>query len=65
MLAPGERRELWVDFSDKPLGTELTLHSKPFEAASTRGMMGMMGGGGMMGRRMGMMDAGCEVALGR
>ncbi|NOT85505.1 MAG: multicopper oxidase domain-containing protein, partial [Methylococcaceae bacterium] len=57
MLAPGERRELWVDFSDKPVNTELTLRSTPFEAA-THGMMGGMGRGGMMGRGMGMMGGG-------
>jgi suppressor of ftsI len=49
MLAPAERLELWVDFSDKPLGTELTLRSIEFTAGS--GMMGGMGGMGMMGGR--------------
>ena len=60
MLAPAERRELWVDFSDKPVGTELTLRSIPFSGASMHGGMmggGMMGGGmmggGMMGSRRG------------
>jgi len=56
MLAPAERRELWIDFSNKPIGTELTLRSIPFEGASSHGgMMGGMGGGmggGMMGRGM-------------
>ncbi len=60
MLAPGERLELWMDFSDRAVGTELTLRSIKFEAAS-HGGMGMMGGGGhrgmmgggMMGRMMG------------
>ena len=55
MLAPAERRELWIDFSDKAIGTELTLRSIPFEGASMHGgMMGGMGGGmggGMMGGR--------------
>ena len=45
MLAPAERRELWVDFSKKPVGTELTLRSVPFEGASMHGGMG-----GMMSR---------------
>jgi suppressor of ftsI len=73
MLAPGERRELWVDFSDKALNTELTLRSKPFETAS-HGMMDGMGRGGMgmMGGRMGMgmmgggmgMDASAKLPLG-
>jgi FtsP/CotA-like multicopper oxidase with cupredoxin domain len=52
MLAPAERRELWVDFGDKKVGTELTLRSIPFDGASMHGgMMGGMGGGGMMGGR--------------
>ena len=57
MLAPAERRELWVDFGDKEIGSELTLRSIPFDGASMHGgMMGGMGGGGMMGgRRRGMM----------
>jgi len=62
MLAPAERRELWIDFSKKSIGTELTLRSIPFEGASMHGGMmggGMMGrgggmGGGMMGGRRGM-----------
>lgn len=44
MLAPAERRDLWVDFTDKPIGTELILRSIPFKGASMR--MGMMGGSG-------------------
>lgn len=58
MLAPAERRELWVDFGDKPIGTELTMRSIPFEGASMHG--GMMGGmgGGMMGRGKGGMGMG-------
>lgn len=55
MLAPAERRELWIDFSDKPIETELTLRSIPFDGASMHGgMMGGMGGGMMGGRRGGM-----------
>jgi FtsP/CotA-like multicopper oxidase with cupredoxin domain len=42
MLAPAERRELWVDFSDKPIGTELILRSIPFDGASMHGGMGRM-----------------------
>lgn len=47
-LAPAERREIWVDFSGKEIGTELTLRSLEFSS----GGMGMMGGmgGGMRGR---------------
>jgi blue copper oxidase len=61
MLAPGERLELWMDFSERAIGAELTLRSLQF-AAATHGGMGMMGGrggmmgGGMMGR--GMMGGG-------
>jgi FtsP/CotA-like multicopper oxidase with cupredoxin domain len=54
MLAPAERLELWVDFSGRSIGTELTMRSMSFAAARHGGMMG--GGmmrGGMMGRRMG------------
>ncbi len=59
MLAPAERRELWVDFTDKPVGTELTLRSIPFSGAAMHGGMmgrgmGMMGGGMMRGRMSGM-----------
>lgn len=58
MLAPGERLELWMDFSGRELGTELTLRSLQFDTA-THGGMGMMGGGMMGGRgRMGMMGGG-------
>jgi len=51
MLGPGERIELWADFSSYPVGSETALVSLPFDA-------GMMGGGGMGrgmmgGRRMG------------
>ncbi len=45
MLAPGERVELWADFSGRRLGEEITLRSTAFS-----GVMPMMGmGGGMMG----------------
>ncbi len=42
VISPGERVELWVDFSQWPLGSELRLQSLPFAGASP---MGMMGGG--------------------
>jgi FtsP/CotA-like multicopper oxidase with cupredoxin domain len=58
MLAPGERLELWMDFSERTIGTELSLRSLQFDAAS-HGGMGMMGGGMMGGRgRRGMMGGG-------
>lgn len=46
MLAPAERREIWVDFSRQKIGTQLSLRSLEFSA----GGMGMMGG--MRGRGM-------------
>ncbi|MEA3337340.1 MAG: multicopper oxidase family protein [Chloroflexota bacterium] len=46
-LAPAERVELWVDFSQRAVGSEVVLQSQPFIAPE-----GMTGGGGrgMMGR---------------
>ncbi|MDP1770879.1 MAG: multicopper oxidase domain-containing protein [Methylobacter sp.] len=51
MMAPGQRRELWVDFSKLEIGTELTLRSLQFDIDTHSGM-------GMMGRRGGMMGHG-------
>lgn len=62
MLTPGQRRELWVDFSKLEIGTELTLRSLQFDIDTHSGM-GMMGkrggmmGHGMMGHGHGMMSA--------
>jgi len=50
-LAPGERIELWTDFSRYAVGTELTMRSLPF--AGDMAMGGGMMGGGMMGMMMG------------
>lgn len=62
MLAPGQRVELWADFSADAVGTEHTMLSLPFAGA-----MGMMGGGtlGMMGRMMdtGALSPGARVPL--
>jgi FtsP/CotA-like multicopper oxidase with cupredoxin domain len=44
-LSPGERLEIWVDFSTYPIGYETSLISLPFESAG-------MGQGMMMGGRM-------------
>ena len=53
MLAPGERIELWADFSGRKLGSEMVMKSLPFSGAmpghGEGGGMGMMGG--MMGHR--------------
>jgi len=45
-LAPGERVELWADFSGRTAGSQMRLVSLPFSGSSSGG--GMMGGG-MMG----------------
>lgn len=42
MLAPGERVELWADFGDRSLGSEVVLRSLPY---ASQGMMGGMMGG--------------------
>lgn len=47
-LAPGERIDLWADFSKYPVGTELSLESLEFTGADF-GMHLMSMGGGMMG----------------
>lgn len=51
-LAPGERVELWADFSNYSVGTEVILRSIAFQGADI-GMDGMTGGheqhGGMVG----------------
>ena len=44
-LSPAERLEVWVDFSDRPVGFETSLISLPFE---TGGMGGRQMGRGMM-----------------
>jgi FtsP/CotA-like multicopper oxidase with cupredoxin domain len=46
-LGPGERVELWADFRDYRVGTELQMHSLAFSGVEA-GMMGGMGQG-MMG----------------
>jgi FtsP/CotA-like multicopper oxidase with cupredoxin domain len=46
MLAPGERIELWADFSTYALGSEIVLRSLSFSGGHS-GLGGMMGG--MMG----------------
>lgn len=48
MLSSGERAELWLDFSGRPVGSKLVMYSLPFSGAMP-GMGGGMGGGmGMM-----------------
>ena len=50
-LAPGERIELWTDFSDNSMGYETEIISLPFDAGATGGTR--RGRGMMMGGRMG------------
>ncbi len=47
MLAPGERVDLWLDFSGRPVGDELTIRSLAYEGAMPPmgGMMGMSNSG--------------------
>jgi blue copper oxidase len=54
MLAPGERVEIWKDFSVYDAENQITLESQAFNSGTSMGqmgggMMGNMGGGGMMG----------------
>lgn len=64
MLAPGERVDLWVDFSGRKVGSEMVLRSLSFSGAGHMMHggghgMGMRGGrGGMGGGRHGMMGRG-------
>ncbi len=44
MLAPGERLDVWADFSGRPVGSKLTLHSARFSGALPRMAERMMGG---------------------
>ena len=66
MLGPGERVELWADFSSYPVGSETALMSLPFDAGMMGGGrmgQGMMGGGMMGGGRMGQGMMGYSSAL--
>lgn len=56
MLTPGQRIELWADFSDDTVGSTLTLMSESFSSMMNVG--DMMSGSGMMGKMSGMMGGG-------
>ena len=58
MLAPAERVELWVDFSNRELGSNLELRSLGYHGAMPHMHGGMRHGGRRMGRGMGMMMGG-------
>jgi FtsP/CotA-like multicopper oxidase with cupredoxin domain len=50
MLAPGERVELWADFSGFEVGAEIALNSLEYSGPEDPGgMMGMMSGGPSLG----------------
>jgi FtsP/CotA-like multicopper oxidase with cupredoxin domain len=51
LLSPGERLEIWADFSDYPVGYETSMISLPFDAEG--GARGRMGRGMPMGPGMG------------
>lgn len=61
MLAPGERLDVWVDFTGRAVGSQLVMRSLPFSgvlpkmAARMQRGMGGMGGGHQMGTMGGMM----------
>ncbi|MFO8234953.1 MAG: multicopper oxidase family protein [Bacteroidales bacterium] len=55
MLAPGERVEIWKDFSSYDAGDQLTLESQAFNSGTS---MGRMGSGMMGGMGDGMMQSG-------
>ena len=43
MFAPGERLDVWADFSGRSIGSQLTMRSLPFSGALPHMGMGMMG----------------------
>jgi len=52
MLAPGERLDVWADFSGRKVGSQLMMRSRPFSGALPKMAERMMGGG--MGKKGGM-----------
>jgi FtsP/CotA-like multicopper oxidase with cupredoxin domain len=65
-LGPGERVELWADFSGRRVGSELKLKSLAFSGAESGMMSGMMRGGmmgGMMGRGNATLANGAEFTV--
>jgi FtsP/CotA-like multicopper oxidase with cupredoxin domain len=72
MLAPGERVDLWLDFSGRKVGSKLVMYSLPYSGAMPpmveRMMNGESGGGkqggrGMMGGMMGMKGGGMRGGM--
>ena len=67
MLAPGERVDLWLDFSGRSVGSKLVMYSLPYSGVMPpmasnmqkgKGGSSKRMGGGMMGGGMGMMSGG-------
>lgn len=60
VLAPGERLDVWADFSGRAVGSEITLRSLSFSGVYPGMQEGMMGGGSGRGEHggMGMMGGG-------
>jgi len=74
MIAPGERLDIWADFTGHAKGSEVTLRSLPFKGVLPKmaeqmmqgGMGGMQHGGGMGGGHgtgMGMMGGGMMAGM--
>lgn len=60
MLGPGERIDIWRDFSNTNSSEQVSLNSLAFNSGTSMGMMGSgrgMGGGGMMRGRGGMQSS--------
>ncbi len=53
VLAPAERIDIWADFSEQPVGSELAMVSQPVSGGMPGMMMRHMGGMGMDGMGMG------------
>ncbi len=54
MLASGERVDLWLDFSNRPVGSKLVMYSLPFSGTMPPMYIKMQGQSGMGGMRGGM-----------
>lgn len=63
MLAPGERLDVWADFSGRKVGSQLVLRSRAFSGVLPQMAERMMGGGGQ-GRRGGMGMHGSALPVG-
>ncbi|MGR8929334.1 MAG: multicopper oxidase family protein [Gammaproteobacteria bacterium] len=62
MLAPGERLDVWMNFSGRKVGTQLVLRSRPFSGVLP-GMGHMMGGGHDMGMHGSLLPVGSDYPI--